>query len=217
MYTILIGAPGAGKGTQADGARREIGPHLASGDMFREAIASATPLGLEAKLYVDRGDLVPDHLTVVMVLERLSRDDCKVGALLDGFPRTVGQAKALHRELGKRGQRVGQALYLAVPEEELLRRLSGRWLCKVCQTPYHELSRPPRVPGRCDKCGGELFQRPDDRSETVHNRLAVYFEQTLPLIDYYRRQGVLDEVDGSQDVEDVREAVLAAIQRRKGI
>ncbi|MSQ23214.1 MAG: adenylate kinase [Chloroflexi bacterium] len=217
MYTVLIGAPGAGKGTQATEVKPEVGPHLASGDMFRDAMAEGTPLGVRAKAYVERGELVPDEVTVAMVLERLGRSDCAVGALLDGFPRTLGQAEALDRELGKNSKRVDQALYLAVPEDELIRRLSGRWICRVCQTPYHEVSQPPKTAGICDKCGGELFQRVDDTIETAQKRLGVYFDQTAPLIDYYRARGVLDEVDGSLDVGRVRDQVLAAVRRRKSI
>ena len=215
MYTVLFGAPGAGKGTQAAELKAEIGPHLASGDMFREAMAQGTALGLEVKKYVDSGQLVPDELTVAMVLERLARDDVRDGALLDGFPRTVGQAQELDRELAKKGQRVDQALYLAVPEDELLTRLSGRWLCGLCQTPYHEVFQPPNVAGVCDKDGGELFQRPDDTSETVKNRLKVFFEQTAPLVEYYRSYGVLDEVDGGQEVDAVTRDALAAVRRRR--
>lgn len=217
MYTILIGAPGAGKGTQAAKAQKEVGPHVASGDMFREAMAGGTPRGLEAKKYVESGQYVPDEITVSMVLERLGCEDCKEGALLDGFPRTLGQAEALDRELASQGKRVDQVLYLAVPEDELLRRLWGRWICRVCQTPYHEISQPPRIAGRCDRCGGELYQRPDDTADTVRARLRKYFAETMPLIEYYRRQGVLDEVDGAQGVKEVHSAVLAALRRRKGI
>jgi adenylate kinase len=215
MYTVLIGAPGAGKGTQAAELKREIGPHLASGDMFREAMATGTGLGAEVKKYVESGQLVPDELTVRMVLERLAKDDVKDGALLDGFPRTLAQAKALDQALGERGRQVNQALYLQVPEAELLKRLGGRWLCRVCQTPYHEVFQPPRVAGVCDKCGGELFQRADDTSETVQNRLRVFFEQTEPLVEYYRQRDVLDEVDGAQEVDAVTRDALAAVRRRQ--
>ena len=215
MYAVLIGAPGAGKGTQAAEVRSEIGPHLASGDMFREAMAQGTPMGLEVKKFVDSGQLVPDAIAAAMVLERLSKDDAKGGALLDGFPRTLAQAEALDGELAKRGQRVDQALYLNVPESELLRRLAGRWLCRVCQTPYHEVSNPPKVAGKCDKDGGDLFQRPDDTSEAVQTRLGLFFGETVPLIDYYRSRGVLDEVDGAQEIDRVTGAVLAAVRARK--
>lgn len=211
----MIGAPGAGKGTQAAEIKGLIGPHLASGDMFREAMAQGTPLGLEVKKFVESGLLVPDDLTVAMVLERLGRDDARNGALLDGFPRTVGQAEALDRELGKSGKRVDQVLYLAVPEDELVRRLAGRWLCRICQTPYHETFQPPKVAGVCDRDGGELFQRPDDTAETVKARLQVFFDQTALLIDYYRSRGVLDEIDGAQDVAVVREQALTTVGRRK--
>lgn len=215
MYVVLIGPPGAGKGTQAALVAPGLGlAHLASGDMFREAIAGGTGIGRKVKQYLERGELVPDEITVAMVVERLERRDGAAGFLLDGFPRNLAQAQALDRELRVQGVAVDAAVYLAVPEEELLRRLSGRWLCALCQAPYHEVSYPPRVAGRCDQCGSELYQRPDDTVETARHRLEVYFEQTMPLIDYYRERGVLDEVDGFRDVESVRQAIVEAVQRR---
>ncbi|MBI4213840.1 MAG: adenylate kinase [Chloroflexi bacterium] len=217
MYTVIIGAAGAGKGTQAAAVQKKIGPHLASGDMFREAMAQGTPIGLEVRRFVNSGSLVPDVVAAAMVLERLSRDDARNGAVLDGFPRTVAQAEALDRELEKRGQKVDQALYLNVPEDELLRRLAGRWLCRVCQMPYHEVSNPPKVAGKCDKDGGDLFQRRDDTSDAIRTRLDLFFTETVPLLDYYRSSGVLDEIDGAQEIEKVSHDVVAAVRRRKGV
>ncbi|MEA2640553.1 MAG: adenylate kinase, partial [Chloroflexota bacterium] len=191
MYVILIGAPGAGKGTQAIEMKDRFKlAHIASGDMFREAIQKRTLRGLQAKSYMERGELVPDDVTVAMVVERVGQPDCVNGAILDGFPRTVTQAQALDRALAGHNLRVDQVLYLAVAGDELLRRLGGRWLCRVCQASYHEVSNPPKVPGKCDRCGGELYQRDDDNVETAKRRLEVYFEQTTPVVDYYRKQGV---------------------------
>lgn len=218
MYVVLIGAPGAGKGTQAARVAPQLGLlHLASGDMFRDAIAQGTALGTQAKAHVDRGELVPDEITVGMVVERLRQPDCEGGVLLDGFPRTLGQAEALDRELIHEGQSVGQAVYLAVGQEELVRRLSGRWLCSKCQTPYHEVSHRPRVAGRCDLCAGELYQRSDDTPQTALHRLEVYFEQTTPVIAYYRARGVLEEVDGAGEVASIERDVLAVVRQRIGV
>jgi len=216
VYLILIGAPGAGKGTQAAPVAERLGvAHIASGDMFRDAVARGTEQGLEAKAYMDRGELVPDEVTVAMVMERLAAPDAARGVILDGFPRTVAQAEVLDGALERVGKRVDQAIYLAVPREDLLRRLSGRWLCRQCQASYHEVFNPPSQPGRCDRCGGELYQREDDTRETAERRLQVYFEQTTPVIDHYRRRGVLDEVDGDQGIAEVREAILDAVARRR--
>jgi len=216
MYIVLIGAPGAGKGTQALTLASQLGvAHVASGDMFRDAMARATPLGVEAKKFVDNGELVPDDLTVGMVIDRLAEPDAAKGVILDGFPRTVPQAEVLDRALGERGRTVDQAIYLAVREDELLRRLGGRWLCRQCQASYHEVFNPPTVPGVCDKCGGELYQRDDDSLETAKRRLDVYFEQTTPIIDYYRGRGVLDKIDGEQSIPDVGSAMLESVKRRK--
>jgi adenylate kinase len=215
VHIILIGAPGAGKGTQAQTLVDEFGfAHVATGDMFRDAMARGTALGLRAKSFMEKGELVPDDVTVGMVMERLSQPDTVKGVLLDGFPRNLAQAEALDRALKAAGDRIDLALYLAVPEEELVRRLSGRWLCRSCQASYHEVFSPPRVATRCDRCEGELYQRADDTSETVRNRLNVYFEQTEPVIAHYGKQGVLDEVDGAQAITDVRQAMLEVVRRR---
>jgi len=182
--------------------------------MFRDAMALGTRRGLVAKAFVERGELVPDEITVGMVMDRLAQDDAKKGCILDGFPRNIPQAEALDLAMRNRGTRVDEALHLAVSREELLRRLSGRWLCRTCQTSYHDVFNPPAQTGRCDVCGGELYQRDDDSRATAERRLSVYFEQTAPLIDYYRRQCILDEVDGEQSILDVHEGMLAAIRRR---
>jgi adenylate kinase len=215
VHIILIGAPGAGKGTQAQALVDEFGfAHVATGDMFRDAIGRGTELGRQAKSYMDKGELVPDDVTVGMVMERLSQPDTAKGVILDGFPRNLAQAEALERALQARGSRIDQALYLAVPEEDLVQRLSGRWLCRSCQASYHEVFSPPRVATRCDRCEGELYQRPDDTSETVQNRLKVYFDQTIPLIEHFQKQRVLDEVDGNREIASVRQAMLDAVRRR---
>ena len=211
MYLVLLGPPGAGKGTQAERLQEELKlPHVASGDLFRENLRNETELGLLAKKYMDRGDLVPDDVTIAMVRDRLQRPDCDQGTILDGFPRTQAQAQALDRMLADMGRRLDGVLYIAVPDEELVRRLSGRWICRQCQTPYHTLFSPPAKEGVCDACGGELYQRDDDKPETVRARLKVYHQQTSPLIDYYRQAGLLVEVDGAGDIETVSAALLEA-------
>ena len=211
-YIVLIGAPGAGKGTQATRLRELLNlPHVASGDLFRENLKNQTELGLKARAYMDRGELVPDDVTIAMVMERLGRPDCANGALLDGFPRTIAQAEALDRALAATGRKISVVPYIAVPDEALVERLSGRWLCRTCGESYHTLFNPPRRAGVCDKDGGELCQRDDDKPETVRNRLKVYWQQTSPLIDYYRRRGVLVEVNGDQAIEAVEADLKAAV------
>lgn len=211
MFLILLGAPGAGKGTQAATMAAATGlAHIATGDLFRENIRNETELGKQAKLHVERGELVPDELTVRMLLDRLERPDCQKGCLLDGFPRTVDQAKALDTALKDRGQAVDQVLYINVGEEEVVARLAGRWTCRQCGAIYHEQHSPPQVKGRCDKCGGDLYQRDDDKPETVRNRLSVYNQQTAPLIEYYARAGKLVEVNGDKDTDSVGQDLLKA-------
>lgn len=212
MYIVLLGAPGAGKGTQAVGMAKELElPQVASGDLFRKALQNKTELGMKAREYMDKGQLVPNEITVNMVLERLSQPDCEKGAILDGFPRNLEQARALDEALAGEGKSIDKAVYIEVPEGALLRRLSGRWICRTCQAPYHEADSPPKVKGRCDKCGGELYQRDDDKPETVKNRLKVYFSETMPLVDYYREKGKLVEINGVGSVEEVKQRILDSI------
>jgi adenylate kinase len=213
VYIIFVGAPGAGKGTQAANVARELNlVHIASGDLFRQALEKETELGIKAKSYMERGRLVPNQLTIAMVLERLSAPDSRRGAILDGFPRNLEQAEALNKALAQQGKTVDKVIYIKVSEEELMKRLGGRWICRQCQTPYHITSSPPRVWGRCDKCGGELYQRPDDSKESVKKRLKVYFAETTRLIDYYTRAGKLVEVDGKGDVAEVARRIITALR-----
>lgn len=211
MILILLGPPGAGKGTQAALVSQGAGvAHVATGDLFRENIRNQTELGMQAKAFVDKGALVPDDLTVRMLLDRLDRPDTRKGALLDGFPRTVEQARALDEALKQRGQAVDKVLYINVGEEEVVRRLAGRWTCRQCGAVYHQAFSPPKQAGKCDQCGGELYQRDDDKPETVRNRLSVFNQQTAPLIDYYKDQGKLLEVNGEQDADAVGRDLLKA-------
>ncbi len=212
MNIILLGAPGAGKGTQAVALVKEKGlAHVASGDLFRDNLSRGTELGNIAKTYMDKGELVPDDVTVKMVLDRIGRPDCAAGFLLDGFPRTIPQAEALDKALSAEGKAIGKAVSVAVPNEQLIKRLSGRWICRGCQAPFHMVDAPPKDAGKCDHCGGELYQRDDDNETTVRNRLEVYMNQTAPLIDYYKKQGKLLEVNGNQPVADVSKEMLAAL------
>lgn len=213
MNVVILGAPGAGKGTQADILCQQMNlVHIASGDLFRQALEQKTELGLLAKSYMEAGKLVPDEITIKMILQRVSQPDCASGCLFDGFPRTLEQAKALDKAFAEQGKRIDKVIYIKVPDEELVKRLSGRWICRNCQTPYHMISSPPKVPGRCDKCGGELYQRPDDAEETVRERLKVFSTQTMPIIDYYRKQNKLIEVDGNLGIQEVAEQVIAALK-----
>lgn len=205
VYIVLLGPPGAGKGTQAKIISQEKGlPHISSGDIFRENLKNQTELGVLAKGYMDRGELVPDDLTIAMIRDRLSRPDCVGGALLDGFPRTPAQAAALDAMLVELGGKVNWVPYINVPEVELVERLTGRWTCRLNPAHIYNIkSNPPAKTGVCDVDGGELYQRDDDKEETVKNRIQVYFKQTMPLIDYYRAAGVLVEVDGKQSIGKV--------------
>ncbi len=212
MYIIFLGAPGAGKGTQAANVARELNlVHIASGDLFRQALEQRTELGIQAKSYMEKGMLVPDEITTSMVLERISAPECEPGVILDGFPRNLQQAKALDKALAETAESIDKVVYIKVSEEELLNRLSGRWICRDCQTPYHAISSPPKVWGKCDQCGGELYQRPDDTVETVKKRLQVYFAQTAPLIDYYTQAGKLLEIDGGGSVDEVSRRIVTAL------
>jgi len=213
VYIIFLGAPGVGKGTQAAAVAQELNlGYIASGDLFRQAIEQKTELGTQVKSYVEKGGLVPDELTIKTVLERMSAPDCELGAVLDGFPRTQAQAEALGKALAQQAKTIDRVVYIKVSEEELLKRLSERWICRRCQTPYHAANSPPEVWGRCDKCGGELYQRPDDTDEAVKKRLQVYFAQTAPLIDYYTVKGKLVEIDGDGSVDEVRKRIMAVIR-----
>ncbi|HEY56127.1 MAG TPA: nucleoside monophosphate kinase, partial [Dehalococcoidia bacterium] len=187
--------------------------HVASGDLFRQALEQGTDLALKARSYMEAGKLVPDELTVSMVLERLKAPDCETGVVLDGFPRNLKQSEALDKALSGQNRSIDWVLYIKVSEEEVLRRLGGRWICRSCQLPYHATESPPRVQGRCDRCGGELYQRPDDNVETIKKRLAVYAQETAPLIDYYAQRGKLIEVDGEGGPEAVGERIIAALKR----
>ena len=212
MYIILLGAPGAGKGTQAVMLAEKLNlVQVASGDLFRQALKDKTELGRKAKEYMDKGQLVPDEITISMVMERLAAPDCENGAILDGFPRNLAQARALDRELEKQAQRVDKVVYIAVSEGELMKRLGGRWICRNCQTPYHEIDNPPKVAGICDRCGGELYQRDDDNEETIKKRLKVYFGETAPLIDYYKEAGKLLEINGEGSATEVNHRIAAAL------
>jgi adenylate kinase len=211
-YIVLLGPPGAGKGTQAEAITAKLSlPHISSGDIFRENLKKQTELGKLAAGYMNRGELVPDDVTIKMIQERLSRPDCKAGALLDGFPRTPAQADALAAMLAEFKGQVNAVPYIYVPEDVLIERLTGRWTCRAEGHIFHEKYNPPKVPGRCDHDGSELYQREDDKVETVTRRIRVYLEQTQPLINYYRRRNLLIEVDGKQPIEKVTVELLAAL------
>jgi adenylate kinase len=212
MRVVLLGPPGAGKGTQAEHIAEEYGiPHISTGDMLREAIKKRDPIGLEAKSYIDKGDLVPDDVIIRMVTERLSQPDCKNGFLLDGFPRNLDQGTALAATLDELRSPLDVVVYMKVPEDVVVRRLSGRRICRNCGDNYHVVNLPPKKEGVCDKCGGPLYQRPDDTPETIRNRLAVYLEQTADLITYYKDAGILAEIPGDKSVEDVADAIDARL------
>jgi adenylate kinase len=211
-YILLVGPPGAGKGTQAKRLSKQLGlPHISSGDIFRENLHNQTELGVLAQQYMTRGELVPDDVTIRMIAERLSRQDCADGALLDGFPRTPAQADGLAEMLADQGARVNAVLYLMLSEPTLVRRLTGRWMCRAQGHIYHQEFNPPAEPGVCDIDGSELYQRDDDRADTVRNRIRIYFEQTSPLSQYYRDRDLLVEINGEQSIEDVTKSMLSAI------
>lgn len=212
MYIVLLGPPGAGKGTQAQRIAAATGlVHISTGDMFREHVKNNTELGQLANQYMSRGELVPDEITIRMLLERISRDDAKAGAMFDGFPRNVVQAKALDEALAARGARVDRALLITVSDDELVSRLGGRWICRQCGRLYHERNDPPKQPGICDACGGELYQRDDDRPEVVRARLEKQ-KPPADLIEHYRQAGVLREINGERPLDEVTAALLEAIQ-----
>jgi adenylate kinase len=214
-YIVLLGPPGAGKGTQAKIISEKLDlPHISSGDIFRENLKNKTELGELARGYIERGELVPDDVTIAMIRDRLSRPDCENGALLDGFPRTPAQAEALDSMLADFGGQVDCVPYIKVPEEVLIERLTGRWTCRAAGHIFHEKFNPPQKPGVCDYDGSELYQREDDKAETVIHRIHVYLQQTEPLIGYYRQRGKLIEIDGTQSIEAVSADLLAALRER---
>lgn len=213
MNIILFGAQGSGKGTQADRLADALGiPHVASGDLFRDAMKEESDLGLKAKEYIDRGKLVPDDLTVKMVLDRIKEPDCDNGVLLDGFPRTIAQAHALDKGLEANGRQINVAVYLNVPRDILLSRLSGRYICRARQHVYNVNTNPPKVAGKCDKDGSDLYQRADDSGDAVQKRLDIFFNETIRLLDYYRPQQKLSEVDGNQNIEQVQQDLVNAVR-----
>jgi len=215
MFLVFLGAPGAGKGTQAAVVAGKLGlAHIASGDLFRQAVEKGTELGKLVKAYMDKGALAPDEVTIQLISERLNEPDCKGGCVFDGFPRTIEQAKALDKMMASRGQTIDKAIDIEVPEKALLKRLTGRWICRKCQAPYHEVNSPPKVKGECDKCGGELYQRSDDTEKTIRERLKVYFVQTTPVLDYYKAEGKLVAVDGNRKISEVTGKIIDVLGTR---
>ncbi len=213
MYLILLGPPGSGKGTQAERLCKELNlPHVSSGDFFRTHLKQESDLGKLARSYIDIGQLVPDGVTIAMVKERLARPDCGKGAILDGFPRTIAQAEALNSILREFGQQLAGVLFIAVPDNVLIERLSGRRICRNCQTPYHIHLSPPREKQICDLCGGELYQRDDDQPGTIKARVDVYHKQTAPLIKYYEDADLLHKVDGNIDIDQVTDLLITVIR-----
>lgn len=214
IYIVLLGPPGAGKGTQAKIISEKMDlAHISSGDLFRENLKAQTELGKLAQVYMNRGELVPDNVTIAMVQARLQRPDCKAGALLDGFPRTPAQAEALAEILAKNHESVTAVPYISVPAEVLIERLGGRWSCRAQGHVYHEKYNPPKTRGVCDIDGSELYQREDDKAETVEKRIHVYFDQTAPLIDYYRQKNLLMEIDGTKSIEEVAGEIVSFLEK----
>ncbi len=214
MKVIMLGAPGAGKGTQAKKIAEKYGiPHISTGDIFRANIKNNTELGKKAKMYMDKGELVPDSLTLDLIMDRFKEADCADGYVLDGFPRTIPQAEALDRALAENGEAVDHAINVEVADENIINRMSGRRACLSCGATYHIKYNPSRQEGICDTCGEKLILRDDDKPETVQNRLSVYHQQTQPLIDYYSKKGVLAEVDGTKDMEEVFRDIIAVLDK----
>ena len=215
MKIIMLGAPGAGKGTQAKKIAEKYGiPHISTGDIFRANLKAGTPLGLKAKEYMDKGALVPDSLTLELIMDRFSNPDCANGYVLDGFPRTIPQAEALTEALKKNNEEVDFAIDVDVPDEVIVNRMSGRRACVNCGATYHIVFNPPKKEGKCDTCGADLILRNDDKPETVQNRLSVYHEQTQPLIDYYNSFGKLRSVDGTKEMTDVFETIVDILENK---
>lgn len=213
MRIVLVGPPGAGKGTQARVLQGMFGiPQISTGDLLREAVRAGTALGKQAQAFMDKGELVPDQLVTDLVAERIKKPDCVPGFLLDGFPRTIAQADALNQELARHRQRLNAVVSIVVPKEELVARLSGRWVCRACQAMYHELFNPPKKTGSCDVCQGELYQRSDDKLETVSARLEVYERSTAPLLSYYREGALLYDIDGTGEPEEVSERIARTLK-----
>ena len=212
LILLLVGAVGAGKGTQAMALSRKLNlPHLASGNLFRAATAANTPLGQEARAYIERGELVPDETTIGMFMSELSSPAAARGAILDGFPRSVGQARALDETLARQGDSIRRVIYIDVATDELVRRVAGRWTCPECGAPYHESTDPPRVAGVCDRCGASLRQREDDRPEVVRARLDRQVAPMLDVVDHYERAGIVEHLDGTQPIDDVTADILRRI------
>ena len=212
MRIIFLGAPGAGKGTQAERIEKKLGlPIISTGDIFRYNIKNETELGKKVKGIMDRGELVPDSVVIDLVLDRIAKDDCKDGFIFDGFPRTIPQAEAFDEEIKKSGEGIDHVIDIEVPDEAIIARMSGRRVCPVCAETFHVTYNPPKVEGICDKCGAELKIRDDDKEEVVRNRLSVYHENTQPLIDYYAAQGKVRTIDGTQDIEKVHADIVAAL------
>jgi adenylate kinase len=213
MYIILLGPPGAGKGTQVTNVAGSLNlVQISTGDLFRKAAAEGTELGKLAQSYMKEGKLVPDEITIKMVMEHMKKADTKSGVVFDGFPRSLKQAESLDQAMSEMKKRIDKVIYIKVAEEELLSRLSGRWICRSCQTPYHAVSSPPKAAGKCDKCGGELYQRQDDTVETVKKRLMVYFAETSPLIEYYKKTGKLVEINGEGEINKISERIVKALK-----
>lgn len=211
-FFVLLGPPGAGKGTQAQIISKKCGiPHISSGNIFRENLQNETELGRKAKSFMEKGELVPDDITIGMVEDRLDQKDCENGALLDGFPRTPFQAESLETFLTKKGSKIASVPFIDVEEEELIERLSGRWTCRAEGHVFHLKYNPPKEAGKCDFDGSELYQRTDDKRETVEQRIKVYFDQTAPLIEFYRERGLLAEIDGSKSIDDVTSELLEVV------
>ena len=218
MKIIMLGAPGAGKGSQASRLATEYQlPHIATGDIFRANLKEETELGKRAKSFMDKGELVPDDITIAMLLERIHKEDCKNGYILDGFPRTIPQAEALKEALAKKDEKIDLALDVEASDELIIKRMAGRRTCPACGAIYHIVTLPPKTDGICDRCGADLIQRKDDNEETVKNRLKIYHEVTKPLISYYKKEGILEEIDGAEELDKVFEKVKRIIHKRSRI